>query len=131
MPRKLSKSDGKILTEYLYLIFFHNHACSPEDRYDDSDIRSMVAYEFGNSIYNDPKKNYVSVWRNMFNTGRIRTPDKQRPAFLAFRVNVNKQFTRRISPESYLTIQELHDEYKKHNLIPKPSLVEEVKSYAT
>lgn len=127
--RLKSKTDGLILIDFIRKVFEHNHYTIREKRLQDHEIRQLVATEFGQPHYLDPKRNYVAVWRNMFNTGRLHISASGDRAFVAFRVNASLQFTRSTSQRVPLSVEQLKAEYEKQGFKLSKELLNEVKSY--
>lgn len=127
--RKKSKTDGFILVDFLRRVFEHNTLTQKEQRLTDEQILELVASEFEDDSYRQ-KKRMVTVWRNMFNTGRLHVNASYKPTFIAFRVNANKEFTKSTSGHKPLSIDQLKTEYALKNLSVPKELYDEVANYS-
>jgi hypothetical protein len=127
--RPKSKTDGLTLLEFVRTLFDHNYSCDREDRLQDHEIRALVAEEFSEPHYDNPKKHYVSVWRNMYNSGRLHNNVSRRTT-IAYRVNSRLQFTKSTG-EKPLTVEQLCADYEEVGFDLSEDLLNEVKGYAS
>lgn len=127
MTVKFQKNaQGKILFDRLRELFTKNHTCPRFARWEDKDILAIISDEFG-PLPSD--RNYVSIWRDLFNKGQMHLSIPDTRDFVAYRVNMNKQFTKSTSQKKGLTFQQLYDDYNKQGFkIPK-ALAKEVEGY--
>jgi len=128
--RPTSKTDGHTLLQFVRLVFDHNHCCDQRDRLQDHEILALVCEEFNDSRYNDLGRNYVTVWRNMFNSGRMHHVTATKRDFIAFRVNTRLQFTKSTSLTRPLTLDQLYKAYEDQNFQLPLELINEIKSYS-
>jgi hypothetical protein len=127
MTIKFQKSvKGQHLFDRLREIFQHNHECKRQYRLQDEQILEIIEKEFGPF---SSERNYVSVWRNLFNSGQMHKSIQDDRDFVAYRVNLKLQFTKAVSPKKGLTVKQLKEDYEKHGLKPSKELVKEVEGY--
>lgn len=127
--RELSKSDNLILFDFICKLFEHNNKCPRSKRLQDHEILKVVSDEF--PLHKTTERNYVSVWRNMYNEGRLHTYDDPQRTFVAFRVNPQLQFTKSTSNRIPLTLSQLQEEYKRRGIeLTNQKLIKEVIGYS-
>lgn len=119
-------NKGQILFERLREIFTLNHICFRPLRRQDHQIIETIEFEFGTL---SSERNYVSVWRNLFNKGVLHRTTSEVQDFVAYRVNLNQQFTKAVSPKKGLTVEQLKFDYAKHGFKIPPALLKEVEGY--
>lgn len=130
MTVKFQKSvKGQHLFDRLREIFEHNHKCLRHKRLQDDMILEIIENEFGPSSLKVKERNYVSVWRNLFNSGQMHKSVAYERDFVAYRVNLKLQFTKAVSPKKGLTVKQLKEDYDKHGLKVPRELAKEVEGY--
>lgn len=130
--RPTSKTDGLILFKFLERVFLHNHLSPPESRLEDQQITDLVLQEFSHVehvIKQVNSKNYISVWRSLFNHGKMNT-SKEKPEFVAYRITPTKQYTKSTSDRFVLSEHDVIADYHSRGLEVPASLLSEVKGYA-
>jgi hypothetical protein len=127
MTVKFQKSvKGQHLFDRVREIFECNNDCPRSMRWEDPRILEVIEEEFGPL---SSERNYVSVWRNLFNSGQMHKSIEDNRTFVAYRVNVLKQFTKAVSPKKGLTFKQLYDDYNKHGFKIPRELAKEVEGY--
>lgn len=119
-------NKGQILFERLREIFNWNNNCPRNQRLQDHEFIQVIENEFGTP---PSERNYVSVWRNLFNKGVLHRTTSEVQDFVAYRVNLNQQFTKAVSPKKGLTVEQLKFDYAKHGFKIPPALLKEVEGY--